>query len=96
MKPINDGGSAFPTSTRMQERYMDDGGTGRSRMVSVDADGMSLRDWFAGCALPRLIEAGAYDSDMDDDEMRMAACRECYRIADAMLKAREESSDEQT
>lgn len=42
-----DGGPAFPTSIRKDENYMDAGGYGRSRTVTVQEGGMSLRDWFA-------------------------------------------------
>ena len=48
MKNLNDGGPAFPCSVRRSEKYMDDGGYGRTRTVTVQEGGMTLRDWFAG------------------------------------------------
>lgn len=44
--------------------------------------GMSLRDWFAGQALAGLL---AHPSDENPADMPFAA----YKLADAMLKARE-------
>jgi len=45
--------------------------------------GMTLRDYFAAKALSSLNWV-ARDSDFEDD------ARMCYKMADAMLKAREE------
>jgi hypothetical protein len=42
---------------------------------------MSLRDWFAGQALPGLLAKG-YE--------RYVAAREAYRVADEMMAARED------
>ena len=48
------------------------------------AEGMTLRDWFAGQAL-----AGLYASETDDTEYEAAyAARRSYVIADAMLAER--------
>jgi len=41
----------FPETSRKEEQYMDDGGYGRTRMVTVTEGGISLRDWFAGKAM---------------------------------------------
>lgn len=46
------------------------------------ASGMTLRDWFAGQALVGLL---AHPSDENPADMPYAA----YKLADAMLKARE-------
>lgn len=46
-------------------------------------EGMSLRDWFAGQALA----SGQCEGDCPDSLAEL-----CYRIADAMLKARETRS----
>ncbi len=51
------------------------------------APGMSLRDWFAGQAL-----AGCA---VDEAHPRMAA-QWCYRIADAMIAARDAQREEGT
>ena len=65
---INDGGPAFP------QGHLDG--------PQVDPSGMSLRDWFAGMALPAVIERKtcAYPD-------QVAAIS--YRIADAMIAERE-------
>ena len=49
--------------------------------------GMTLRDWFAGMALPGVInKGGLFDSD---EVPRNEIAEYCYRMADAMLAARE-------
>lgn len=50
-----------------------------SELNGGDYSGMTLRDWFAGQAL-----AGVLDRVSDPDEVSAR----CYRIADAMLAAR--------
>lgn len=49
-------------------------------------DGMSLRDWFAGQAVSGSV---AYANFHEDDDAQTAA-KYAYRVADSMLKAREE------
>ena len=82
----NDGGPAFPQD--LQGRRGDD----------PSLQGMTLRDWFAGQALPKVIqwwltdlETGRLDKSVDfmgaSDKDCIAA--EAYAMADAMLKARE-------
>jgi hypothetical protein len=74
---MEDGGPAFPTL----EAITNTGATRTKR-------GMSLRDWFAGQALVGLlIDEGIGDSGDHID----ATCRDAYRYADEMLKAREEA-----
>lgn len=54
-------------------------------------DGMSLRDWFAGQALPAVIaatSAGQHDLCGTGSVVEQLA-QEAYRLADAMLVARE-------
>jgi hypothetical protein len=77
--PTNDGGPAFPC-----ESY----GHRNGKETTVPAQGMTLRDYFAGQAL-----AGAVGFSPSDPFRRyhqpedVAAA--CYRFADAMLAARE-------
>ena len=67
--PIKDGGPAFPTADINGENEF------------IDRPGMTLRDWFAGQALPRAtIGAGGCAA---------AISARAYFIADAMLAARE-------
>ena len=51
------------------------------------APGMSLRDWFAGQALPSLL-AAAINSEAQPGKAKIA--RDCYDVADAILAARED------
>jgi len=71
--PINTGGPAFPTENARQ--------TGSN---SWHEEGMTLRDYFAAKALVR-ITAADVDGVMSPEITAFA----CYRMADAMLKARE-------
>ena len=48
--------------------------------------GMSLRDWFAGRVIVGLLARGAQDTH---EPLAMGLDVEAYRIADAMLAARE-------
>lgn len=67
----NDGGPAFSTD---------------ARAWSQGYSGMSLRDWFAGKALPRLSSDTLYDN-----WSKMAA-KQAYLWADAMLAEREKEA----
>lgn len=107
MSKVIDGGSAFPFSVRRDERYMDEGGYGRVRTVTVQKGGMSLRDYFA--ANLKLDEIQAYLAEgimgsqcpVRNDETEAleiinwwaeAEAKYRYLQADAMLKAREMQS----
>ncbi len=71
----NDGGRAFPKG------FPDAGTTSK---------GMSLRDWFAGHIVAGMYAADTESWHISDDDAILRA-RSAYRIADAMLKARENS-----
>ena len=73
---IDDGGPAFPFSFHME---------GFDR---VTADGMSLRDWFAGQALAGLTQNGQFACG------QVAAA--AYSFADAMISARKQQSSPTT
>ena len=78
MTDRHDGGSAFPVK-----------GRGAFDLELVQAEGMSLRDWFAGQALAGLLRdnhTGCANFDRQDQLSRLA-----YQIADAMLAARSEA-----
>jgi len=81
----NDGGPAFPCSVRRSENYMDEGGYGRVRMVTVQEGGLSLRDYFAAkamqAAMSRFLPCSATDM--------AGIARDSYYMADAMLAERE-------
>lgn len=74
----DDGGPAFPVLGKMS-----------SGEPYAQHEGLSLRDWFAGQAIPTVINKcedyhGGWSADA------VAAC--CYMVADAMLAARKEPS----
>jgi hypothetical protein len=79
MKTTNDGGPAFPC-----ESY----GHRNGKETTVPAQGMTLRDYFAGQALGGLCVPGLKDGPITDwkfDEIAPVA----WKAADAMLAARE-------
>lgn len=79
---INDGGPAFP---KPHDPYPNTQGTTRSSSAS----GMSLRDWFAGqVAAAAIVNATGVTDDVADEAFPLVA-RLSYKMADAMLKARE-------
>jgi hypothetical protein len=73
------GGPAFPFNKRPEQAFP-------STFKSLDgkeqihAWGMTLRDYFAARALPQCLEVCG---------TKITAAEESYRVADAMLKARE-------
>ena len=70
---IKDGGAAFPNA-----------GYDGPDNCADPVPGMTLRDWFAGQALAGRMATGVEDYlDPRDTASR------CYRLADAMLAARE-------
>lgn len=87
MSKNTDGGPAFPTDRRKAENYMDEGGYGRCRMITVNEGGMSLRDWFAGMALQGIVSNYVKRLDAGDSDADRWA-EECYSIADSMLEER--------
>jgi hypothetical protein len=73
MTTIDDGGPAFP----VPDSHHANG------QVQYGANGMTLRDWFAGQALAGLIADPSRDGSADD------RARYAYAYAAAMLRARE-------
>ena len=53
----------------------------------VEEQGMDLRDWFAGMALPSLAD------DLDIGLTFEQVAGDAYKIADAMIKQREVKND---
>jgi len=78
MSKEQDGGPAFPSP-------MQDDRDCHARNES-GYGGLSIRDWFAGRALPALINHNITASDLNASN----AARHCYAYADAMLKARKQ------
>ncbi|GGD11867.1 hypothetical protein [Aureimonas glaciei] len=85
---INDGGPAFPEAVAV----------GPSGDVYPGMGGMSLRDWFAGQALPAVAERalihGKEVGDKTISEMLSGIAGASYDIADAMLAARTQEPSE--
>lgn len=69
------GGPAFPTGERLGR----DG-----RILEYQVEGMSLRDYFAGKELGKVDAVAVCDVPEAYDRL----ADHCYRMADAMLKAR--------
>jgi len=83
--PINDGGPAYPHSEfSIAKDY------GNAGFEFHEAQpGMTLRDWFAGMALTSM--RGIVGTN---DETTKWAAAESYKIADAMISARDRKESE--
>ena len=87
-----DGGPAFATDLEYSTGC-DEGNVMRKYM------GLSVRDWFAGMALQGMItndeiHKGFIDPVSPEDSLgTKLLCADAYRIANAMLKAREEQEN---
>lgn len=77
---MKDGGPAFPNIT-------DD-------MPVAGHPGMTLRDHFAAAALFCLVDDDVCDPVLDAEKLAASWAKASYLVADAMLKAREENSDD--
>lgn len=78
MTTPRDGGAAFPAE-RDAKQY--------------DRDGMSLRDYFAGQAIPGILAGRFLDAlaiNFDKDKAGEAIAKLAYEVADHMLAARAE------
>ena len=85
MSTKNDGGPAFP-AVQTREAWARDSNDGYQVFGEVEsAGGMTLRDYFAGKELSKTD--GPVICDQPAVYMRLAD--HCYRMADAMLKARD-------
>lgn len=80
---INNGGPAFPVSTMVEERTAGYGH--QDGPTTYQFGGMTLRDYFAARAMQGLManKSNPLHFNPEDDAAYV------YRIADAMLKARE-------
>ena len=76
----NDGGPAFPGKDT-DLHYHGSGGLAGERFLP----GMSLRDWFAGQALPVLLEEHQHNESVSRHDIAEWA----YRYANAMIEKRE-------
>lgn len=76
-----DGGPAFPETISTSGDGRETAYLSSSSTYIASRGGMSLRDWFAGQAIHKVM------SEMKDADYHNAA-RKAYLLADAMLKAR--------
>lgn len=88
---IRDGGSAFPESKRRVENYMDEGGYGRSRIVTVQEGGLSRRDYFAAKSLAGMLAAESEEKGFYEPAI---AAKRAYAMADAMLAERDKENND--
>ena len=89
---MNDGGSAFPRTGNFHEDQP-------GNFDNIPQEGMSLRDWFAGMALPALIAKIPIDklvSAREADRACDAVVSGAYQTADAMLAERAKGADDET
>lgn len=77
---IEDGGSAFPKLTRLDNTQLQ---LGRDNFIARTVGGMSLRDWFAGMALQGLLA-----NQWTRPDNAHSVVESAWRAADAMLTAR--------
>lgn len=81
----SNGGPAFPLSVEPTFQWAE--------------PGMSLRDWFAGQALIAVVGNNQLLDKMSDirsdKDFGVSVASGCYKLADAMLSAREASEPEQ-
>lgn len=74
----------YPQTARQSENYMDAGGYGNTRTVSVNKGGLELRDYFAAKALQGLLSNSETNRAWGVNENAKYA----YEQADAMIKQR--------
>lgn len=84
----NDGGPAFP---RPASEFTASGTVAEGNDAIREQDGMSLRDYFAAHALSAVIEVYRFDNGggIGTDHLPRNVAAHAYRIADAMLEARQ-------
>jgi hypothetical protein len=83
MSERNDGGPAF----QHEADYVRNDKGGFDLLIEHHP-GMTLRDWFAGQALTGIVYSLKSSGITERDIPKMAT--DCYFVADAMLKAREQ------
>lgn len=81
MSARNDGGPAFPQTSLERSPF----GIESAPPAEVHHRGLSLRDWFAGQALAKMLSGRSVWTCAHAEDI----ARNAYEIADAMLKARE-------
>jgi len=88
MSKHNNGGPAYPTYHERKPPCLDAG-------MSVDI-GLTKRDYFAGQALAGMLSYyNEHRGDYHTNAPVEVAAKDAYQYADAMLKAREESPNDE-
>lgn len=77
---IDPNASANPVSRRTKEKYMDEGGYGRERVVQVLAGGLTIRAELAARAMQSLIGGSLYCTYSDSAIAGLAV-----KYADALI-----------
>lgn len=80
---IYNGGPAFPTGSWEYD--------GQNNVLPYQEEGMTLRDYFAAKAMPS-VYSGYCESARKlgfDEDWELGVAIDAYRMADAMLKARD-------
>ena len=80
--PPPTGGPAFPT------QRVELNNEGVVTGFAVMADGMTLRDWFAGKAMLAIMGSDRYTGVVGVNNYVQSVSRDAYKMADAMLEAR--------
>jgi len=79
------GGPAFPTGTQVEQNNA----TGETTIHQYLSDGMSLRDYFAAKAMNGMYASDTEDWCLTESYGVDLRAKDAYKMADAMLKARE-------
>jgi hypothetical protein len=81
-KPIDDGGSAFPSDGLLEEGPF------------ARREGMSLRDYFAGKCVGAVftVTSGTAHPGVNGENLMPVVAKVSYALADAMIAARKEGA----
>lgn len=90
MSAINDGGAAFPIPS-----YLDKPTENGERLIIMESNGISLRDYFASKAMQSLISSLEHiDLRKGADNLHVQLALTSYQLADSMLAERKKGQSE--
>ena len=72
---------AYPVAVRRTENYMDEGGYGRSRIVTVHEGGLTIREYFAALAMQGNLASWPNACELDQTAIAIDA----VNLADALI-----------
>ena len=87
---VYSGGPAFPSKSKRHALYIN--GVGQGDPITIQNEGMSLRDYFAAQAMQGLIESLHMYDDPDSKGMVNIIAEKAYEYADVMLAARDKEN----